>query len=93
MQAANLIHAAGESSSGQLPPETHAVALTCADEAELRSLADWLTAMGVRHRAIIEGDCHCDATPYDGQMMAIGIEPQDKEALRRCGLSQLPLLK
>lgn len=69
------------------------MALTCADEAELRSFAARLTAMGVRHSAIIEGDCHCESTPYDGQLMAIGIEPQEKEALKTSGLSSLPLLK
>lgn len=68
------------------------MALTCAYEADLRSLATRLTAMGVRHRAIVEGDCSCESTPYDGQMMAIGIEPQPKEGVRR-HLSQLPLLK
>lgn len=87
MQAANLIHAAGESSPGNLPDSTYAVALTCADEVGLRSLAARLTAMGVRHRAIIESD-----GPYAGQLMAIGCSPGPRKELRK-HLSMLPLLK
>lgn len=92
LQAANLIHAAGESSPGNLPPETHAVALTCPDEASLRALSAVLTANGVRHRAIIEGDCSCESTPYDGQLMAIGVEPQHRGGVKKF-LSSLPLLR
>lgn len=87
MQAANFIHAAGESSPGNLPSTTYAVALTCADEAELRSLAARLTAVGVRHCAIIESEGE-----HAGQLMALGLAPGRKEVLRKF-LSQLPLLR
>lgn len=87
MQAANLIHAAGESSPGNLSPKTSAVALTCPDEAVLRSLAARLTAAGVRHRAIMETE-----GPHAGELMALGLEPCPKEVPRKL-LSSLPLLK
>lgn len=87
LQAANLVHAAGESSPGDLPSTTSAVALTCPDEASLRELGRRLSASGVRHRAIIESE-----GPHAGQLMAIGVEPGRKEALRR-HLSMLPLLR
>lgn len=82
-----LIHAAGESSPGDLPSTTYAVALTCADEATLRSLAARLTAMGVRHRAITE-----TAGPHAGQLMALGLEPGPKGVVGRF-VSNLPLLR
>lgn len=87
MQAANLIHAAGESSPGNLPSTTYAVALTCPDEASLRSLAERLSAAGVRHRAIIETE-----GPHAGQLMAIGCVPGTRGGLKK-HLSSLPLLK
>lgn len=87
LQAANLIHAAGESSPGGLPSTTYAVALTCPDEAALRSLGERLTAAGVRHCAIIESD-----GPHAGQLMAIGLEPERRSILKR-HLSMLPLLR
>lgn len=84
---ANLIHAAGESSPGNLPPTTSAVSLTCPDEASLRVLAEVLSAAGVRHRAITE-----TAGPHAGQLMAIGCAPCAREEVRRF-LSALPLSK
>jgi hypothetical protein len=85
--AANIVHAAGESSPGNLPSSTYAVALACPDEVALRSLAARLTAVGVRHRAIVE----CEGE-HAGQMMAIGCAPERKEVMRR-HLSSLPLLR
>lgn len=82
-----IIHAAGESSPGNLPETTHAVALTCPDERALAAVAARLSAAGVRHRAIHEPDA-----PWCGALMAIGLEPGAKEALRR-QVSSLPLLR
>lgn len=87
VQAANIVHAAGESSPGNLPRSTYAVALTCPDEAAMRSLADRLTATGVCHCAIIETEGE-----HAGQLMAIGVRPAPREEVRR-NLSSLPLLK
>lgn len=86
-QAAQLIHAAGESSPGNLPKTTYAIALTCRDEAELHELAIKLDAAGVTFKLIHEPDA-----PFLGQLMAIGIVPDRKSKLRRL-LSNLPLLK
>ena len=82
---ANIIHAAGESSPGNLPPTTSAVSLTCPDEAALATLGKLLSAAGVRHRAIVES-----TGPYAGQLMALGIAPCAKKEVRRF-LSALPL--
>lgn len=86
-QAANLIHAAGYSSPGNLPCTTYAVALTVKDEATLRSLAETLTKAGLPHHMCLESD-----EPYSGQYMAIGIEPMERRLLKKY-LSQYPLLK
>lgn len=86
-QAANLIHAAGQSSPGNLGDGTYAVALTVPDEAALRKLGGILQAAGLPHHTAIESDA-----PYTGQAMAIGIFPCDRKILKPY-LSQLPLLK
>lgn len=82
-----LIHAAGESSPGDLPPSTYAVALSCRDEAELQALAVRLETAGLRHHLVRESDA-----PYNGQLMAIGLFPVKKSQARRC-LSSLPKSK
>lgn len=84
---AQTIHAAGESSPGNLPANTHAVALSAKDEAELLALEERLKAAGVKHFAIREPDA-----PWNGALMAIGFPPQDRAALRGF-LSSLPLLR
>lgn len=70
-----------------MPGHTHAVALTCPDEASLRALWATLKANGVRHRAILE----CDGD-HAGQLMAIGVEPAPRKELKRF-FSALPLVK
>jgi len=87
LQAANLIHAAGESSPGNLPDTTYAVALTVPDEPALRSLARKLALAGVRHCAIIESE-----GSHAGQLMAIGCAPAERSHLKK-HLSSYPLLK
>jgi hypothetical protein len=87
IQAANLIHAAGESSPGNLPPGTHAIALVVPDEAALWRLEHALRHAHVEFSAIIESDA-----PYTGQLLAIGVSPRRKEEVKR-HLSSLPLLK
>lgn len=82
-----MIHAAGESSPGNLPENTHAIALQAADEAELLRISRTLTEAGVSHRLIREPD-----PPYLGQAMAIGIPPQQR-ALLRPFLGKLALFK
>jgi hypothetical protein len=87
IQCANIVHAAGESSPGNLPTGTNAVCLVVPDEPSLCAVADRLTAAGVAFKAIREPD-----PPYDNALMAIGCVPVRKELIRR-HLSCLPLLK
>ena len=82
-----LIHAAGESSPGNLPSSTFAIALTASDEVALTKIAKQLRAAQVPFTVIRE-----PAAPYDGAVMALGLAPGRKENLRR-HLSSLPLLK
>lgn len=85
IQAANIIHAAGE--SGPAPRGTHAVCLTVPTEEALRAVADRLDAARIPYVSIVETDA-----PYTDSLMAIGCAPAGKEALRRV-LSALPLLR
>ena len=87
MKVAQAIHAAGESSD-RVPSGTIAVALTASSELELRSLAAKLKELDVAHVTIIEGE-----GPYEGQAMAIGIEPTDNRLRIRKVTSHLPLVR
>lgn len=73
---AQVVHAAGESSPGDIPPGTHAVVLGCTED-ELYSLARYLARTGVPHALI-----HEDDEPYRGQLLAIGLRPARKSELR-----------
>lgn len=86
-QAAQLIHAAGQSSPGDLPANTYAVALTVPDEGTLRALAATLERAGLPRHLIVESDA-----PYTGQAMALGIPPTDRKLLKKY-LSSYPLVK
>jgi hypothetical protein len=85
--AAQLIHAAGESSPGNLSNETFAVCLAVPGEPELLALEARLIAAGIRHNSIREPDA-----PWNGQLMSIGICPCERSSVRKL-LSNLPLLK
>jgi hypothetical protein len=87
LQGAMLVHAAGESSPGNLPEDTHAIVLSVPDEPALLLLAEKLAKFGVRHVTIREPDA-----PWNNALMAIGLFPARKETVRR-HLSSLPLLK
>lgn len=82
-----MIHAAGQSSPGDLPDGTYAVALACSSEADLRAIADRLAQAGLPRHLIVEDD-----PPYTGQAMAIGIPPVSKVILKK-HLRDLKLLK
>lgn len=86
-QAAMLIHAAGESSTGSMPPHTFAIALTCPDEQALDEFSHQLFLAGIAHKRIVESDA-----PYNGQLMALGLKPTWRSSLKK-HLSSLPLLK
>ena len=83
LMAAYLIHAAGESSPGELPKDTRAVALVARDEEHIRVLEDELKEAGVAHRAIWE----------EGELYAIGIEPTEDLVGIRKVTSSLPLIR
>lgn len=83
---AQAVHAAGESSQGNIPDGTHAVVLGV-DAESLAQLEQRLQDASVPHRAIRESDA-----PYNGELMAIGIQPCQRSAVRKY-LSSFPLLR
>lgn len=85
--AAQLIHAAGESSPGNLPDHTFAVCLAARDEEHLLEIESKLLDQGIPHKAIREPDA-----PWNGQLMAIGISPCDRSVCKYV-TSGLPLVK
>lgn len=85
--AAQIVHAAGESSPGGLAEGTYAVVLSVKDESSLEREAKRLRARGVDLVEIRETDA-----PYGGALMAIGLVPARKEVLRR-HVASLPLLR
>jgi len=87
IQSAQIIHAAGESSPGNLPEGTYAVSLTARDEVHLSLIAKKLRLAGVEFTMIREPDA-----PYLGALMALGLHPKRKEEIRR-HVSELPKLK
>jgi hypothetical protein len=86
--AAQLIHAAGESSPGSLPDGTFAVALGARDLDELETLERKLLDAGLPHVAVREPD-----EPWGGALMAIGIRPVEDRSVLKKMTSSLPLLK
>jgi hypothetical protein len=85
---AQLVHAAGESSPGNLPNDTHAVVLAAKDEADLLSIEQQLISAGVPHRSIREPD-----SPFNGAITAIGIVPTAERKAIRSILSRHPLVR
>jgi 7-keto-8-aminopelargonate synthetase-like enzyme len=88
VKVAQTIHAAGESSPGNLPASTHAVALEVRDEQQLQDLEQALVRAGINFRSIREPDA-----PYSNALVAIGIEPQVRSPLLRKLLGRFPLVK
>lgn len=76
--AAQLVHAAGESSMGNLPPHTKAVVLSVDSEEDLKNLEVKLAKANLPHRAIREPD-----HPWNGQLMAIGLEPTGRNKVKK----------
>lgn len=85
---AQLVHAAGESSPGDIPEGTFAICLGARDEDQLLELEDKLIAAGIKHTAIREPDA-----PYNGALMAVGIEPVEDRNVLRPITGNLPLLR
>lgn len=85
--ASQIVHAAGESSPGNLPKNTHAVVLAVPDQAKLLALERKICELDIPHKAIREPD-----DPWNGQLMTIGIEPMQKYLVKKI-VSNLPLLR
>lgn len=86
--AAQLVHAAGESSEGNLPAGTFAIVLAVPDIKGLVAVKRDLDEAGISHKLICEPDL-----PHNGAPMAIGLTPtQDRRSIRRI-LGRLPLIK
>lgn len=85
---AQLTHAAGESSPGNLPPNTRAVVLAAENEAKLLRAHQRLEKRGIPHIVIREPDA-----PFCGAATAIGVYPvRDRRPVRRA-LERFKLLK
>lgn len=85
--AAQIAHAAGESSPGGLPEGTYAVVLGAQSSVELEQLSERLHVAGIRHKPIRENDL-----PYQGELLAIGLEPAPRSVLKK-HLRDLRLLR
>ncbi len=83
-----MIHAAGESSPGNLPDDTRAIALACRDEPHLLEFEARLREAGIPFLTIREPDA-----PFCGAATAIGIRPMPRTKTLRKLLGKLPLLK
>ena len=86
IQAAQIAHAAGESSPGDLPWNTHVVVLEVASEQELLELNQRLN--GIERVVIREPD-----EPYANAAMAIGCAPTRERRTMKKLLSRFPLLR
>ncbi|HEY2589036.1 MAG TPA: peptidyl-tRNA hydrolase [Tepidisphaeraceae bacterium] len=84
--AAQIVHAAGESSGSKLEPGTNAIVLSVRTEAALAVVARQLETRGIPHVAVHEPDA-----PYRGALTAIGLAPVRDRALVKPILSKLSL--
>jgi peptidyl-tRNA hydrolase len=95
-QAAQLVHAAGESAANRdVPDGTHAIVLHVKDERHLLHIAEQLHWAELDYKLIIEPDLPLleDRPLEDGQGTAIGIPPtQDRKKIASV-LGRLPLLR
>ncbi|MCH9686490.1 MAG: hypothetical protein K0V04_33970 [Deltaproteobacteria bacterium] len=82
------MHAAAESSPGNLPVGTRAVVLAAVDEAHLVDIERRLLRLGIHHRAIREPD-----PPWSGALMAVGLAPVVHRTTVRTVTARLRLLQ
>lgn len=86
--ASQVVHAAGESSPGNLDSGTFAVVLAVQNESELLKVCDRLRQAVIPHKLIREPD-----SPHNNAATAIGLWPtRDRKRLAKI-LGRLPLLK
>jgi hypothetical protein len=84
---AQTIHAAGESSTGEIPKGTYAIALAARDELHLHRIEKKLIAKDIPHVAIREPD-----PPWNGALMAIGLVPGPRDVIGK-EVARLPLIR
>ena len=89
-QAAQLLHAAGESAAPRPEPGCFAIALHADDEDHLLEISAKLDAKGIPHHLVHEA---MDDDQWPGQLMAIGINPTTERSRIRKVLSSLPLVR
>lgn len=96
-QAAQIVHAAGESAANRDVPEgTHAIVLHVRDEEHLLDIAEKLWWEDIKDfKLIIEPDLplYEDRPLQDGQGTAIGIPPTTDRKKLASVLGRLPLLR
>jgi hypothetical protein len=80
---AMITHAAGESSSGNIHPHTHAVVLAAANEQELLQASALLS--DIPHSLVREPE-----VPWNGQAMALGCYVISRKKIRKL-LRKYPL--
>jgi peptidyl-tRNA hydrolase len=85
--AAQVVHAAGESSPGNIESGTNAVVLAVGSEPALLVIERALQRAGIRHVSVREPD-----PPYHGQLTAIGLCPVVDRSKVKPILSRLALL-
>jgi hypothetical protein len=81
-----ILHAAAESATGTVPG-TYAVALSAPNEESLLQLESKLLWERIPHSAFREPD-----PPYNGALMAIGINPVEDRRIVRRFLKGFPLV-
>lgn len=89
-QAAQLVHAAGESAAiheGPLPHGTRAVVLAVSGQEKLLAVEKRLVDKDIPHHAVREPDA-----PYNGALVAIGVCPTSRKKVSKL-LYSLPTLK
>lgn len=85
---AQLVHAAGETSPGNLDSGTYAIVLAVDSEAELISIANRLRDAIIPYKLIREPD-----SPWNNAATAIGLWPtKDRRKIAKV-LGRLPLLR
>lgn len=87
-QAAQIVHAAGESVERKVQSGTHAIVLAVKNEEHLLETYEKLNLLKIPNVLIAEPD-----PPWCGQFMAIGIKPTKDRKYIKKALSRLPLLK
>lgn len=87
VMVAQTIHAAGESSNGDIPQGTYAIALAAKDELHLHRIEKKLIKLDIPHVAIREPDA-----PWNGALMAIGLYPAPRNLVRK-GVARLSLIE